>query len=55
MSIEGTSFVRFVPALVIIASLVAGCGKREPSYKDRIGSIDPATLPNDLPPPPPAK
>jgi hypothetical protein len=30
---------------VIMAFLAGGCGKRQSSYKDRIGTIDPATVP----------
>ncbi len=36
-------------AVTLVAMTVAGaaigCGKHEPSYKDRIGTIDPATAP----------
>ena len=28
-----------------VACAATGCGKHEPSYKDRIGTIDPATAP----------
>jgi hypothetical protein len=28
-----------------VAGAAIGCGKHEPSYKDRIGTIDPATAP----------
>jgi hypothetical protein len=37
--------------------LTAGCGKHEPSYKDRIGTVDPATAPIIMPgaPKPPTK
>jgi len=28
-----------------VACAAIGCGKHEPSYKDRIGTIDPATAP----------
>jgi|694.fasta_scaffold10111_2 hypothetical protein len=47
-------------AALAIASLVcltAGCGKHEPSYKDRIGTVDPATAPIIMPgaPKPPTK
>jgi hypothetical protein len=48
----------FVMERFSAACLVAGCGKHEPSYKDRIGTIDPATAPiimPDAPPPPPKK
>jgi len=40
-------------AVTLVAMTVAcaaiGCGKHEPSYKDRIGTIDPATAPIVLP------
>jgi len=32
-----------------VAGAAIGCGKHEPSYKDRIGTIDPATAPIVLP------
>jgi len=32
-----------------LACPATGCGKHEPSYKDRIGTIDPATAPIVLP------
>ena len=32
-----------------VAGAAIGCGKHEPSYKDRIGTIDPATAPIILP------
>jgi hypothetical protein len=32
-----------------VAGAAIGCGKHEPSYKDRIGTIDPATAPILLP------
>jgi 3-deoxy-D-manno-octulosonate 8-phosphate phosphatase KdsC-like HAD superfamily phosphatase len=40
--------------LLGLAAATAGCtGKKVPSYKDRIGTIDPATAPlGDDPPPP---
>jgi len=50
-------FVAMVFA-VTLACLACGCGKHEPSYKDRIGTIDPATAPvimPDAPAPPPKK
>jgi len=39
--------VTFVAMTVACAAI--GCGKHEPSYKDRIGTIDPATAPIVLP------
>lgn len=39
----------FVMERFSAACLVAGCGKHEPSYKDRIGTIDPATAPVIMP------
>jgi hypothetical protein len=39
--------------LLCLAAAAAGCtGKKVPSYKDRIGTIDPATAPIDEPPAP---
>jgi hypothetical protein len=39
--------------LCVLAAAAAGCtGKKVPSYKDRIGTIDPATAPVDVPPAP---
>jgi hypothetical protein len=35
-----------------LAVAASGCGKKVPSYKDRIGTIDPATAPIDVPPAP---
>ena len=43
------------PAAVLVlsmATMIVGCGKKVPSYKDRIGTIDPATAPVNPPPPP---
>jgi hypothetical protein len=40
-----------VALLLCLAAAVIGCtGKKVPSYKDRIGTIDPATAPIDVPP-----
>lgn len=36
-------------ATMTLACPAIGCGKHEPSYKDRIGTIDPATAPIVLP------
>jgi hypothetical protein len=46
---------RLIVAFVVAAPvcLIAGCGKHEPSYKDRIGTIDPATAPIIMPEAPP--
>jgi hypothetical protein len=39
--------------LLCVAAVLCGCGgKKVPSYKDRIGTIDPATAPIDVPPAP---
>jgi len=58
--ILGDCRARLIVTFVVAAPacLVAGCGKHEPSYKDRIGTIDPATAPilmPEAPPPPPKK
>lgn len=60
LRIAGSRSARLFASLVVAvpACLIAGCGKHEPSYKDRIGTIDPATAPiimPDAPPPPPKK
>ena len=49
--------VRYSAAILVLsmATMIVGCGKKVPSYKDRIGTIDPATAPVDpvdKPPPP---
>lgn len=36
----------------LLGILVQGCGQQGPSYRDRIGTVDPATAPIDSPPPP---
>jgi hypothetical protein len=56
----GSRSARLVATLVVAAPacFIAGCGKHEPSYNDRIGTIDPATAPvimPDAPAPPPKK
>lgn len=36
-------------AVIAFVGLTAGCGKRQSSYKDRAGTVDPATAPVDMP------
>jgi|GEM_PF-5920399 hypothetical protein len=41
----------FAVLLFMLAAAAIGCtGKKVPSYKDRIGTIDPATAPINVPP-----
>jgi hypothetical protein len=47
-----TRWLRCVTVLLILVASGTGCGKRPSSYKDRIGTVDPATIPIDSPPPP---
>jgi hypothetical protein len=43
-----------ITMLLCLVAAAAGCtGKKVPSYKDRIGTVDPATAPNDGDPPTP--
>ena len=44
---QATRRARLAVTLVAmtVAGAAIGCGKHEPSYKDRIGTIDPATAP----------
>jgi hypothetical protein len=47
---------RIATAILVlgVAAAAAGCtGEKVPSYKDRIGTVDPATAPNDGEPPAP--
>jgi hypothetical protein len=36
-------------AAIALVGLTAGCGKRQSSYKDRAGTVDPATAPIEMP------
>jgi hypothetical protein len=45
---------REIAVVLLLCLAAAGCtGKKVPSYKDRIGTIDPATAPLSGDPPPP--
>ncbi len=50
-SFQTSRHARLAATLVAmtVAGAAIGCGKHEPSYKDRIGTIDPATAPIVLP------
>lgn len=50
-SFQTSRHARLTATLVAmtVAGAAIGCGKNEPSYKDRIGTIDPATAPIVLP------
>lgn len=48
VSVAGMRSVLMSSLMILVASVV-GCGDKTPSYKDRVGTIDPATVPVDLP------